>query len=345
MVGTGAGRGAGSIARTGRGVDHPPLVPRRRAPAAGAVGLGHGPDRGGRPRRGERPRRCAAPRGRSRWPRLADAPEPWDWRRFREVPVSQIDNKVRLTTTGDIGDGHRDRRRVRATTAGSTCCATSPRPTWRSPPSSPHTAMAQCGFALRVAARSGGGGVAQHLLRWPTPTFSRACGSTTVRRSTAPTSRRARAGLRPPGALRGRRRLDGDGHDRPAPPARSRGRRRSTRAPCASSASVIVGATPGPSTYTFASPLDRACGSRGRGAGPRCRPGRRPCDSSARRCCSSSGCRSEAEPSWDDPDRTVVNLLPDTLPSGAPTPLGPGGVGLLIAHLGDGGRSRSATCG
>ena len=98
---------------------------------------------------------------------------------------------------------------------------------------------------------------------------------------------------------------------------------------------VIVEATPSPSTYSFASPLTGRWES---GAWRRATVQTR---QAAVRLVGTQvlfkqWLPHEPEPSWDDPDRTVINLLPDTLPSGAPTPLGPGGVGLLIAHLGDG---------
>ena len=99
---------------------------------------------------------------------------------------------------------------------------------------------------------------------------------------------------------------------------------------------VLVGETPDASTYAFSSPLTGLWESG---------TWRRVTVQNRRRAAVrllgtqvlfKQWLPHEPEPSWDDLDRTVINLLPDTLPSGAPTPLGPGGVGLLIAHLGDG---------
>jgi hypothetical protein len=100
---------------------------------------------------------------------------------------------------------------------------------------------------------------------------------------------------------------------------------------------VIVGATPSPSTYSFASPLT------GRWESGTWRQATVQTRKAAVRLVGTQvlfkqWLPQEPEPSWDDLDRTVINVLPETLPSGASTPLGPGGVGLLIAHLGHGRR-------
>jgi hypothetical protein len=276
-------------------------------------------------------------------PRLVDAaggrgwraPPRWDWRRFREVPVSQVDNKVRLTTTGDIGTAtgiggasENDRRfyvlrDVAATDAEISAEFTS-------------AEMAQCGFALRV--QPDRAVVVWHniflvananLLQgvWEYD------GS-----SLHSTNQQAGAVL---GFVHPVRSAVGDGSSvtvttvfahRLAP-----GHFVQHEGAVQELGRVIVGATPSPSTYSFASPLT------GRWESGTWRQATVQTRQAAVRLVGTQvlfkqWLPQEPEPSWDDLDRTVINVLPETLPSGASTPLGPGGVGLLIAHLGHGRR-------
>jgi hypothetical protein len=300
--------------------------------AAGVVGLGTGLTTAAA--RGEangvapRPRLVAAADGRG-W----RARPRWDWRSFREIPVSQIDNKVRLTTTGDIGvatgiggASENDRRLyvlrdVAAADAEISAEFTS-------------SEMAQCGFALR--AQPDRAVVVWHNI------FMVANGNLLQGvweydgSSLHSTNQQAGAVL---GFVHPVRYAVGDGSSvtvttvhahRLAP-----GMFVEHEGAVHELGRVIVEATPSPSRYSFASPLT------GRWESGSWRRATVQTRQAAVRLVGTQvlfkqWLPHEPEPSWDDPDRTVINLLPETLPSGAPTPLGPGGVGLLIAHLGDG---------
>jgi hypothetical protein len=98
-----------------------------------------------------------------------------------------------------------------------------------------------------------------------------------------------------------------------------------------------VTATPGPYTYVFPSPL---VGSWGPGtwqtmivAEPRWLAARLV----GNRVTFKQWLPREIEPSWDDPARAIVSDLPVELDSGGAPPQ-TGGVGMMIGHLGDGGR-------
>jgi hypothetical protein len=258
----------------------------------------------------------------------------WDWRRFREVPVSLLDNKVRLTTTGDIGTAtgiggasENDRRfyvlrDVAATDAEISAEFTS-------------TGLAQCGFALRVQPD-------RAVVVWHNIYF--AANANLIQgvweydgSSLHSTNQQGRAVL---GFVHPVRYAVGDGSSVTVTTAYAHrlvpGDIVQHEGAVHELGGAMVEATPGPSTYSFASPLTGLweSGTWRRGT----------VQSRRRAAVRLLGTQvlfkqwlpQEPEPSWDDPDRTVINLLPETLPSGAATPLGPGAVGLLIAHLGDG---------
>lgn len=264
------------------------------------------------------------------------APPRWDWRRFREVPVSNIDNKVRLTTTGDIGTATgiggasgNDRRfyvlrDVAATDAEISAEFDS-------------TDMAQCGFALRVQPD-------RAVVVWHNIYFAASGyliqgvweydGS-----SLHSTNQQARAAL---GFVHPVRHAVGDGSSVTVTTAHAHrlvpGDIVLHEGVVHEFGMVMVGATPSPSTYSFTSPLTGLWES-GTWRQVTVQNRRR----AAVRLLGTQVLfkqwrTQEPEPSWDDPDRTVINLLPETLPSGGTTPLGPGGVGLVISHLGDGRR-------
>ena len=153
---------------------------------------------------------------------------PWDWHRFREVGVSEPDNKLRLRTIGSIGhatgmggtsfndrrflvlarprgDRRRDRRAV------------------------PHDHRRAVRAGRPGGPRSGSGRVAQRVLPRQR---SRPAGDLAVRRGEPaqhePAGRPHR-GVRLGGARRGRRRDDGHGHDGRAASPRARRPRRPRR--------------------------------------------------------------------------------------------------------------------
>jgi hypothetical protein len=278
-----------------------------------------------------RPRLVAAAGGRG-W----RAPPRWDWRRFREVPVSLLDDKVRLTTTGDVGSAtgiggasENDRRFYVLRDAVATDAEISAE--------FASTELAQCGFALRVQPDRAvvvwhniflvaNANLLQGVWEYDGSSLH----------STNQQAHAARGFVHPV------RHAVGDGSSMTVTTAYAHrlvpGDIVLHEGAVQEFGEALVGDTPDASTYTFASSLTGLWESG---------TWRRVTVQNRRRAAVrllgtqvlfKQWLPQEPEPSWDDPDRTVINLLPDTLPSGAPTPLGPGGVGLLIAHLGDGQR-------
>jgi hypothetical protein len=277
-----------------------------------------------------RPRLVAAADGRG-W----RAPPRWDWRRFREIPVSLPDNKVRLTTTGDIGTATgvggasgNDRRFYVLRDMAATDAEISAE--------FASTEFAQCGFALRVQAD-------RAVVVWHNIYF--AANANLIQgvweydgsslHSANVQARAVRGFVHPV------RHAVGDGTAMTVTTAYAHrlvpGDIVLHEGAVQEFGQALVWDTPDASTYTFASPLTGLWESG---------TWRRVTVQNRRAAVRLLGTQvlfkqwllQEPEPSWDDPDRTVINLLPDTLPSGAPTPLGPGAVGLVIAHLGDGQR-------
>ena len=278
-----------------------------------------------------RPRLVTAAGGRG-W----RAPPRWDWRRFREVPVSQLDNKVRLATIGDIGTATgvggasgNDRRfyvlrDVAATDAEISAEFSSTEP-------------AQCGFALRV--QPDRAVVVWHNIWFAANAYLLQGVWEYDGSSLLSTNKHARASL---GFVHPVRHTVGDGSSMRVTTAYAHrlvpGDIVLHEGAVQEFGQVLVGDTPDASTYAFASPLTGLWESgtwRQVTAQNRRRAAVRLLGTQV---LFKQWLPQEPEPSWDDLDRTVINLLPDTLPSGAPTPLGPGGVGLLISHLGDGHR-------
>jgi hypothetical protein len=264
------------------------------------------------------------------------APPRWDWRRFREVPVSNLDNKVRLTTTGDIGTAtgiggasENDRRFYVLRDVAATDAEISAE--------FDTTDLAQCGFALRV--QPDRAVVVWHNIYFAATGFliqgvweydGSSLHSTNLQARFAPTF------------VHPVRYAVGDGSSVTVTTAYAHrlvpGDVVLHEGVVHEFGQVMVGATPSPSTYSFASPLTGLWES-GTWRQVTVQTRRR----AAVRLLGTQVLfkqwrPQEPEPSWDDPDRTVINVLPETLPSGASTPLGPGGVGLLISHLGDGRR-------
>lgn len=336
MVGTGAGRTGHDSGATGR----PSVVSRRSFLVGGAAtgvvaGLGTGLTAAAA--RGEsngpavRPRLVAATNERA-W----RAPPRWDWRRFREVPVSNLDNKVRLTTTSDIGTAtgiggtsDNDRRFYVLRDVAATDAEISAE--------FDTTDMAQCGFALRVQPDRAvvvwhniffvaNGYLIQGVWEYDGTSLY----NTNQQTHAAPTF------------VHPVHHAVGDGSAVTVTTTHAHrlvpGDIVLHEGAVQEFGQVMVGATPSPSTYSFTSPLTGTWES---GTWRQLTVQNR-----RRAAVRLLGTQvlfkqwrpQEPEPSWDDVDRTVINLLPETLPSGAPTPLGPGGVGLLISHLGNGRR-------
>ena len=282
--------------------------------------------------RAERPRLVAATDRSRGW----RAPEPWDWRRFHEVPVSLIDNKVRLTATGDVGTATgvggasaNDRRFYVLDDVAPTDVEVSAE--FATP------GEAQCGFALRVQP---GRAVVVWRNIYYAATANMIHGVWEYDGATLLSTNQSLHGLR--GFTHPVRYAVGDGTTvtvtttqphrlGPMDVVLHEGAVREF-------GQVTVATVPGPSTYTFASP---AIGLWESGTWRRV-------TIQARRHAAvrlvgtqvmyKHWLPSEAEPSWDDPDRTSQGLVPEVLRNGGAPPLGPGGVGLVISHLGDGRR-------
>jgi len=264
-------------------------------------------------------------------------PEAWDWRRFREVPVSTLDNKVRLAATSDVGTATgiggasvNDRRFYVLRDIAATDVEISA--------SFAATAgLAQWGFALRVQPD-------RAIVVWRNIFYAASAnliqGVWEYDGSTLHAINRQRCAVR--GFVHPVRHAVGDGSSvtvttayahrlGPQDVVLHEGAVREF-------GQVVVDTVPTASTYTFGSP---ASGLWESGTWRRV-------TLHARRHAAvrligtqvmfKQWLPQEAEPSWDDPDRVAISLLPDVLPSGAAPPLGPGGVGVLVSHLGDGGR-------
>lgn len=330
-----AASGAGAEP-AGRAADDPAALSRRRflvaggAAAALTVGAGLAIGRTGTPRAEAGLRALTVADRHQAWRQG----EPWRWSRFREVPVSLIDNKVRLdaaggvgTATGVGGPSANDRRFyvLRDLEASDVEVAAE----------FSSTAMAQFGFALRV--QPGRAVVAWHniyyaananliqgvweydgrdllstnqqgaLLRGFAQPVQSAVGDGTTVTVTTPGAHRLSGG-------------DVVVHE----------------AEVAELGQAQIHTVPGPTSYTFASDLQ---GSWTGGVTRRVSLHDR-----RRAAVRLVGTQvtfkqwlpGELEPAWDDPLRTATNVLPDALPSGAAPPVGPGSVGILASHLGDG---------
>lgn len=279
-----------------------------------------------------RPRLVAATdRGRG-W----RAPERWAWQPFREVPVSMIDNKARLDAVGGLGiatgvggaSGNDRRFYVRRDIAPTDVEMSAEFASLGS---------AQCGFALRVQPD-------RAIVVWRNIYYSASAnlilGVWEYDGSSLSSINQQR------GAVRGfvHRVLHAVGDGTAVTVTTASAHRLAPldvvlhEGAVREFGQVTVDSVPGPTTYTFPS---TAVGLWESGTW------RRVTLQARRRAAVrlvgtqvmfKQWLPHEPEPSWDDPDRSAVGLLPEALPSGATTPLGPGGVGLLISHLGDGGR-------
>jgi hypothetical protein len=292
-----------------------PLIARTSAPATGGA---------------EGPRLVAASGHGPSW----RAPEPWDWGRFREVPVSQIDNKVRLAATGDVGTATgvggasaNDRRfyvlrDVEATDVEVSAEFAAP-------------GEAQCGLALRVQPD-------RAVVVWRNIFFSANAnlinGVWEYDGATLHGTNQSAHALR--GFAHPVRYAVGDGTTMTVTTAHAHRLGPMDvvlhEGAVGEFGQVVVESVPGPSTYTFAS---SAVGLWESGTWRRVTLHAR--RHAAVRLVGTQvmfkhWLPHEAEPSWDDPERARLGLLPEVLPSGGAPPLGPGGVGLLVSHLGDG---------